>query len=100
MLGGGHGACANPIFDFQKIWVQSGSVAIIFVPMLCASGMLGQHRHHVGLMLGLLKGILWFVLAFVGQELGSYWVYFWTFLGHFGLCWGILGYVGTILGSC
>ena len=72
----------------------------LFFPMLCASGMLGQHRHHIGLMLGHLSGILWFVLAFVEQALGSYWAClgpFWAMLGHFGLMlsppWAILGSV-------
>ena len=65
-----------------------------FLPMLCASGMLGQSWDHVGLMLGYLRGILWFVLAFVGQALGPYWAYlgkFWAMLGHFGPRWHHIG---------
>ena len=78
----------------------------LFFPMLCASGMLGQHRHHIGLMLGHLSGILWFVLAFVEQALGSYWAClgpFWAMLGHFGPRWhhsGLsLGYLGVCVGA-
>ena len=96
-----------------------------FFHMLRASGMLGQHPHHIGLMLSHLSGILWFVLAFVEQALGSYWAYlgpFWVMWGHlglcrhhiglmlshlglfWGLCWGsycaILGYFGVCVGFC
>ena len=69
-----------------------------FLPMLRASGMLGQRWHHIGLMLSTFRGILWFVLAFVGQELGPYSAYlgpFWAMLGHFGPCWH---HIGLMLG--
>ena len=57
-------------------------------------GHCGLCRHHIGLMLGHYSGILWFVLAFVRQELVR------LILGHFRLCWDILGHIGIILGSC
>ena len=38
-----------------------GSVGLIFLPMLCASGMLGPRWHHIGLMLSHFGAILWFV---------------------------------------
>ena len=71
-----------------------------FLPMLRASGMLGQRWHHIGLMFSHFRGILWFVLAFVGQELGPYWAYlgpFWAMamLGHFGQRWH---HIGLMLG--
>ena len=91
----------------------------------CVLLMLGQHPHHIGLMLSHLSGILWFVLAFVGQALGSYLGYlgpFWVMWGHLGLCrhhiglmlshlglfwglsWGsycaIVGYFGVCVGFC
>ena len=80
-----------------------------FLPMLRASGMLGQRWHHIGLMFSHFRGILWFVLAFVGQELGLYWAYlgpFWVMLGtfwamlapywaHVGPFWVIFGYVSA-----
>ena len=69
-----------------------------FLPMLRASGMLGQRWHHIGLMFSHFRGILWFVLAFIGQELGPYWAYlgpFWAMLGHFGACWH---HIGLMLG--
>ena len=78
-----------------------------FLPMLRASGMLGQRWHHIALMFSHFRGILWFVLAFVGQELGPHWPYlgpFWAMLGHFGasgyfricgLCFG-LGHFNVI----
>ena len=47
-----------------------GSVGL-FLSMMDAFGMLGQSWDHVGLI-----------------------------LGHFGLCWAILGHIGIILGSC
>ena len=67
-----------------------------FLPMLRASGMLGQRWHHIGLMFSHFRGILWFVLALLGKS----WDHIGLILGHFGLCWDILGHVGTILGSC
>ena len=40
-----------------------------FLPMFCISGMLGQHWHHIGLMLGHFMCILGSVLVFV-MDLG------------------------------
>ena len=67
-----------------------------FLPMLRASGMLGQRWHHIGLMLshfGVFCGLCW-------PLLGKSWDHIGLILGHFGQCWDILGHVGTILGSC
>ena len=96
--GGGAWSVCKPNFWFTE---QEGAVLApwaSFLPMLRASGMLGQRWHHIGLMLSTFRGILWFVLAFVGQELGPYWAYlgpFWAMLGHFGPCWH---HIGLMLG--
>ena len=96
--GGGAWSVCKPNFWFAE---QEGAVLApwaSFLPMLRASGMLGQRWHHIGLMLSTFRGILWFVLAFVGQELGPHWVYlgpFWAMLGHFGPCWH---HIGLMLG--
>ena len=56
-----------------------------FLPMLRASGMLGQRWHHIGLMLSTFRG--YFVVC-----VGLCWARVGTILG---LSWAILGYVGT-----
>ena len=40
------------------------------------------------------------ILVCVGLCWARSWDHTGLILDHFGLCWGILGYVGTILGSC
>ena len=107
-------------------WARVGTILGLFWAILGMLGHFGQRWHRIGLMLSHFSGILWFLLAFVGQELGPFWAYlgpFWAMLGHFGqrwhriglmlshfngilwfvgpyfgLCWDILGHVGTIFG--
>ena len=84
----------TPFFDLQKIWVQSGSVGIIFANVVRfwdVGPALAPFWAHVGPS----KGHFVVVLAFVGQELGPYWACLapvWAMLGHFWL-------LGIILGS-
>ena len=59
-------------------------------------GHCGLCRHHFGLMLsnfGAFCGLCW-------PLLGKSWDHIGLILGNFGLCWDILGHVGTVLGSC
>ena len=61
--------------------------------------MLGHRQrfwYHIGLMLshfGVFFGLCWLLLGKRRDHTG-------LILGHFWLCWAILGYVGTILRSC
>ena len=119
---GGAWSVCKPNFRFTE---QEGAVlapSASFLPMLRASGMLGQRWHriglcwailvvfcgfcwpllgkswdHIGLVLGHF-GLCWDILGHVGQELGPYWAClgpFWAMLGHFGPCWS---HIGLILG--
>ena len=69
---GGHGACANPIFDLQTLWVQAGPA---LRTILGLSSALSGH-----------VGTFWAMLA-------PYWVYIEPF-------WAILGAVLSMQGVC
>ena len=51
---------------------------------------------------GTILGLSWAILGYVGTfwaMLDKSWDHIGLVLGHFGLCWDILGHVGAILGS-
>ena len=77
-FGAGHGACANPIFDLQKLWVQAGPALEPYCVYLdpCSAALapyLGYFRVFVALILDL--DISWLLrFGFVGLVFG---------VGHF-----------------
>ena len=81
---GGHGACAILMMESAGTaqgvgrWARVGTIVGLswFILGHFWLGMLGQHWHHLELLMSNLKAILWFALAFVGQELGPYRLYF------------------------
>ena len=98
----------NPVFEnLGAVLAPSAS----FLPMLCASEILGQHWR---LMLSHFSGILWKntintkeKIQFLGCVAVGFCCYLLVGMLHLGyaclisgLCWAIVGYVGTILGSC
>ena len=95
-MGGGHGACANPIFDLQNRRVQFWLRRPHFCPCCALLGCWAT----VGTILGSCSAILGVFCGLCWPLLGKSWDYIELILGHFGLCWDILGHVGTILGSC
>ena len=91
---GGHGACANPIFDLQnrrvQFWLRRPHFCQCFLGCWAS----------VGTILGSCSAILGVFCGLCWPLLGKSWDHIGLILGHFGLCWDILGHVGTILGSC
>ena len=77
-FGAGHGACANPIFDLQKLWVQAGPALEPYCVYLdpCSAALapyLGYFRVFVAFILDL--DISWLLrFGFVGLVFG---------VGHF-----------------
>ena len=69
---GGHGACANPIFDLQKLWVQAGPA---------------------------FRTILGLSSAFFGH-VGTFWAMLAPYWAHVELFWAILGAVLSMQGVC
>ena len=71
-FGAGHGACANPIFDLQKLWVQAGPA---------------------------FRTILGLSSAFFGH-VGTFWAMLAPYWAHIEPFWAILGAVLSMQGVC